>query len=49
MDEIISEVDLPDLEVDDWTVFERMGAYTTAASTNFNGIPFTTRIRYYLD
>jgi len=49
MDEIISEVDLPDLNVDDWTIFERMGAYTTAASTNFNGIPFTTRIRYYLD
>jgi len=49
LDEIISEVNLPDLDVDDWTIFERMGAYTTAASTNFNGIPFTTRIRYYLD
>ena len=49
MDEIISEVDLPNLEIDDWTIFERMGAYTTAASTNFNGIPFTTRIRYYIN
>lgn len=48
LDEIISSVQLPDLEVNDWTVFERMGAYTTAASTNFNGIPFTTRIRYYI-
>lgn len=49
LDEIIAEVQLPDLEVDDWTIFERMGAYTTAASTNFNGIPFTTRTRYYVD
>jgi ornithine decarboxylase len=49
LDEIISSVDLPDLQVNDWTIFERMGAYTTAASTNFNGIPFTTRIRYYID
>jgi ornithine decarboxylase len=48
MDEILSEVDLPELSINDWLIFERMGAYTTAASTNFNGIPFTTRTRYYL-
>jgi ornithine decarboxylase len=49
MDEILPEVYLPDMEVNDWMIFEKMGAYTTAASTNFNGIPFTTRTRYYLE
>ena len=49
MDEILSEIDLPELSINDWLIFDKMGAYTTAASTNFNGIPFTTRTRYYLD
>nr|XP_018908757.1 PREDICTED: ornithine decarboxylase-like [Bemisia tabaci] len=28
---------LPDLEVNDWLVFHNMGAYTSAAGTDFNG------------
>jgi diaminopimelate decarboxylase len=28
---------------DDWIVWDNMGAYTCAATTQFNGIPFNNR------
>jgi len=37
MDCIAKNIDLPQLEVGDWLFFKDMGAYTTSASTEFNG------------
>jgi ornithine decarboxylase len=36
------------VSVGDWLVWPRMGAYTSAATTRFNGIPFDTRQKIYL-
>jgi len=36
------------ISVGDWLVWPRMGAYTSAATTRFNGIPFDTRQKIYL-
>ena len=35
------ELELPQLEVNDWIIFENFGAYTMAASSAFNGLPLT--------
>ena len=32
-----------DLKEGDWLIWQRMGAYTSAATTRFNGIPFNDR------
>jgi ornithine decarboxylase len=46
-DVIYKEYELPDnLECDSWIVWENMGAYTNAATTRFNGIPFNDRMMY---
>jgi len=37
MDRVVNEVMLPELQIGDWLMFENMGAYTTAASSAFNG------------
>ena len=37
-----------DISVGNWIVWPRMGAYTSAATTKFNGIPFDNRIKIYL-
>lgn len=37
IDTILDRHELPELEVGDWLAFDRMGAYTTAASSAFNG------------
>ncbi|CAL5998319.1 Ornithine_decarboxylase [Hexamita inflata] len=39
MDCIMKEQQIPLLQIDDWIVAEAFGAYTWAASTEFNGIP----------
>ena len=46
----IAELDgFPELEMNDWIFFRRMGAYTLAGACNFNGIPFlNTHIMYLL-
>jgi len=36
------------IAVGHWFVWPRMGAYTSAATTNFNGIPFNNRQKIYL-
>lgn len=36
-DKIIDSHVMPELEIDDYIVFENMGAYTTTASSHFNG------------
>ena len=43
-DLIYKEYDLPDgTDLGSWIVWENMGAYTCAAATRFNGIPFCDR------
>jgi ornithine decarboxylase len=48
MDMIYKDVALPDLDVGDWIIWPRMGAYTLAATTAFNGMPFNKRKIYYI-
>ncbi|ORX80054.1 ornithine decarboxylase [Basidiobolus meristosporus CBS 931.73] len=38
---LFNNILLPELQVDDWIVFDSMGAYTTGTSTEFNGFPKT--------
>jgi ornithine decarboxylase len=45
MDCVVKEVALPELSVGDWLCFEGMGAYTSAAASNFNGL-YSTRTVY---
>lgn len=42
-DVIYESIELPDLQVGDVIEWPRMGAYTMAATTAFNGIPFNNR------
>ena len=43
-DIIYKELNLPvNIKDDDWIVWDNMGAYTCAATTQFNGIPFNNR------
>lgn len=37
LDTVLTGEKLPELEVEDWLVFPKMGAYTAAAGSNFNG------------
>jgi ornithine decarboxylase len=47
MDRIMDLEDFPELELNDWILFRKMGAYTLAAAACFNGIPFpNTHIMY---
>lgn len=39
---VASKVRLPLLEIDDWLVFEDMGAYSMNLATRFNGFPIAT-------
>ena len=39
LDTVLQNCSLPDLAVGDWLLFPRMGAYTSAASSTFNGFP----------
>jgi len=48
IDKISNSVNLPELEVGEWLLFESMGAYTTsAASAGFNGFPVSKK--YYVN
>lgn len=46
IDCISKKIVLPELNIGDWLVFENMGAYTTAASSTFNG--FARPSHYYV-
>lgn len=39
LDQLIETIRLPELEIDDWLVFENMGAYTIPVASPFNGFP----------
>jgi ornithine decarboxylase len=47
MDLIAKEIMLPELVVGEWVYVENFGAYTTAASSSFNGF-ITTDYKYIL-
>ena len=38
IDCVIADAHLPELEVGDWLYFSDMGAYTSCAGSNFNGM-----------
>merc|ERR1711998_421263 len=38
LDTVLKDIELPLIEVGDWISFPHMGAYTRAASSNFNGM-----------
>ncbi|KAL6846053.1 hypothetical protein ACP4OV_023501 [Aristida adscensionis] len=46
-DTVVREYQLPEMSVGDWLVFNDMGAYTTAAGSNFNGFA-TSDIKVYV-
>jgi len=49
-DVIYKEALVPaDIQEDDWLVWEDMGAYTSAATTRFNGFPFNDRKKIYIE
>ncbi|KAM4795807.1 antizyme inhibitor 2 [Rhinophrynus dorsalis] len=45
VDQIAANLKLPELHVGDWLLYDNMGAYTMAASSNFNGFQ-QTQIHY---
>lgn len=45
LDRIAEHLQLPELQVGDWLLFDNMGAYTVAASSTFNGFQ-QSRIHY---
>ena len=49
-DVIYKETLVPaNIQEDDWIVWEDMGAYTSAATTRFNGFPFNDRKKIYIE
>lgn len=46
LDTVLTDHQLPELEVDDWLVFPNMGAYTAAAGSNFNGFNTSAILTY---
>ena len=44
---VLPDTKLPELAVGDWVVFRHMGAYTAAASSNFNGMALPSKV--YVD
>ena len=47
LDKIMELDDFPEMSLNQWILFKKMGAYTLAAACNFNGIPFlNTKIIY---
>ncbi|XP_065880611.1 ornithine decarboxylase-like [Euphorbia lathyris] len=42
VDTITQNLQLPDLEVDDWIIFSNMGSYTSCCGTSFNGFNTAT-------
>jgi ornithine decarboxylase len=42
LDQIIETIRLPEINIDDWVIFENMGAYTIPVASPFNGFPLPT-------
>jgi len=39
LDQIITDIQLPDIDIGDFVIFENMGAYTIPVASPFNGFP----------
>ncbi|XP_058831127.1 ornithine decarboxylase 1-like [Topomyia yanbarensis] len=39
LDQLIENIRMPELQIDDWVLFENMGAYTIPVASPFNGFP----------
>jgi len=48
LDKIAEVQEFPELQLNDWILFRRMGAYTLSGACNFNGIPFLNAEIIYL-
>jgi ornithine decarboxylase len=48
LDKIIEMDAYPEMTLNDWVLFQNMGAYTLAGACNFNGIPFLNTHIVYL-
>lgn len=48
LDKIVEIEEFSELQLNDWILFRRMGAYTLAGACNFNGIPFLNAHMVYL-
>lgn len=46
LDQIIETIHLPELQIDDWLIFDNMGAYTIPIASPFNGFPLPKVICY---
>ncbi|XP_062098363.1 ornithine decarboxylase-like [Humulus lupulus] len=46
LDTVLTGYRLPELEVNDWLLFTKMGAYTVAAGSNFNGFNTSAILTY---
>ncbi|XP_061361312.1 ornithine decarboxylase-like [Gastrolobium bilobum] len=46
IDTVLRDYQLPELQVNDWLVFPKMGAYTTSSGTNFNGFSSSASSTY---
>lgn len=44
----MKRVELPDLNIGDYVIFEDMGAYTISLACQFNGF-LTPHVEYYID
>lgn len=44
----MKRVDLPDLSIGDYVIFEDMGAYTLSLACQFNGFS-TPQVEYYIE
>jgi ornithine decarboxylase len=48
LDKIIELDNFPEMKLNDWLIFQKMGAYTLAGACNFNGIPFLNADKIYM-
>lgn len=39
LDQVVETINLPELQIEDWVVFDNMGAYTIPIASPFNGFP----------
>ncbi|XP_060536968.1 ornithine decarboxylase 1-like [Cylas formicarius] len=48
LDQVVLDVQLPEMKVGDWIVFENMGAYTLPVASEFNGFPIP-KVHFVID
>ena len=44
LDCVVADINLPELHVGDWLVFDNMGAYTQVSASRFNGFEYIERL-----